>query len=672
MTTKLNSTTQDVVSYISSHFHARSLKPDSIISSSWCRSVVNHGLDPTQKDLRAILTKNEVAEQINNIEDFFHIAKVGSQNLSQRLNGAGYAVILANKKGLTLYSSSHSSSESDWKSLGITAGAVWQESLSGTSAIATTLIEEKALTVHLSEHFMINNTPLSCSAAPIFDSSGNLIAILGASCINSKHEKDEQQVVLQLVSIYAKWIENTYLRYLHKNSHIISIKPNTTFQETDTEILIAVSDQETVIGANKSAIKHFKSTTGKNLIGASLSEIIKEDLEGLLNRPKTVCISVCCGKEVQVNLETPPKAITAKRSSIRHTCSISTKTSHPSLAELTGYDNKVKNNVDRLVRVIDRGIPILITGETGSGKEAFARAIHDCSERANAPFVAINCASIPESLIESELFGYRSGSFTGANKKGMKGKLELANGGTLFLDEIGDMPVLLQTRLLRVLAEREVLPLGADSPVQLDINIISATHQDILNLVHEKLFREDLYYRLNGMTLELPPLRERSDKRHIIHSIIEKEANGEVSVSREALNKLVTYHWPGNFRQLINASRYAIAISLDGIIDLDCLPAEINNSQTISPLIMEEPASKTEQTPPLKTELRSTTLSKPNEGEPLSASEKRNRRKAHLLLETLKRHKWSITNAAEELGTSRSTIYRQMKKFDIDQPNHIF
>jgi transcriptional regulator with PAS, ATPase and Fis domain len=171
------------------------------------------------------------------------------------------------------------------------------------------------------------------------------------------------------------------------------------------------------------------------------------------------------------------------------------------------------------MRVIDKGIPILITGETGSGKEAFAGAIHANSDRACAPFVAVNSASIPESLIEGELFGYRSGSFTGANKQGMKGKIELANGGTLFLDEIGDMPVLLQTRLLRVLAEKEVMPIGAHEPVHLDINIISLTHQNIMELVQSNHFREDLYYRLNGMSLLLPALRERTDREYIIRLI---------------------------------------------------------------------------------------------------------------------------------------------------------
>ena len=164
---------------------------------------------------------------------------------------------------------------------------------------------------------------------------------------------------------------------------------------------------------------------------------------------------------------------------------------HPSLDQLKGNDQTVVASIARIRKVINQDIPILLQGETGTGKEAFARAIHDESDRANGPFIALNCAAIPESLIESELFGYHSGTFTGARKSGMKGKLSQANGGTIFLDEIGDMPIQLQTRLLRTLAEQEVLPLGAEVPEILDVKVISATHQNLMEQIKNKEFRED-------------------------------------------------------------------------------------------------------------------------------------------------------------------------------------
>ncbi|OYU76380.1 MAG: sigma-54-dependent Fis family transcriptional regulator, partial [Burkholderiales bacterium PBB5] len=181
------------------------------------------------------------------------------------------------------------------------------------------------------------------------------------------------------------------------------------------------------------------------------------------------------------------------------------------LAQLRTGDAQVASVVDKIRRVIDRDIPMLILGETGTGKELLARAIHMDSARAKQPFVAVNCASIPETLIEAELFGYEDGAFTGARRKGAVGKIVQANGGTLFLDEIGDMPVGLQAHLLRVLQERQVTPLGSAKSVAVDVSIICATHRNLREMIEAKQFREDLFYRLNGLAVRLPPLRERSD-----------------------------------------------------------------------------------------------------------------------------------------------------------------
>jgi len=730
MNNKLNSNVDDVINFMSGHFQTRNLNPNNVISNSWCRSILDHGLEPSQKDARAILTSAEVHDQILDVEDFCHIAKEGAQNLAQQLTGAGYAVILTNNEGVTLHSCCHPSSKSTWDDLGITTGAVWKESLSGTSAISTVLIEAAPLTVHLKEHFMINNIPLSCSACPIFDSQGNILAILDASCKNSKHSKDEQQVVLQLVTIYARWIENTYLKYLHKKNHIISIKPNLHFHENGMENLLVVNDRKVIIGANKVAIDNYKLKGDKKLVGSLLTDIITTNFESLFAQPITIGTTTFNNDEVQISIESPAKNKALKASTSKaiqsksHIANNAPK--HPTLARLTGHDENLIPNVQRLVKVIGKGIPILITGETGSGKEAFARAIHDSSDRASAPFIAVNCASIPESLIESELFGYRSGSFTGANKQGMKGKIELANGGTLFLDEIGDMPVLLQTRLLRVLAEKEVMPIGAHEPVNLDINIISATHQNITELVQNHHFREDLYYRLNGMSLQLPALRERTDREYIIRLIIDNESDSTIDINRAALKVLSQYHWPGNIRQLINTIRYASAMCDNGVIDTDCLPAEVshvsfNNSKVQPQLIIQPPkvsapmsedysmehtqpfteshfseASQplaeshpieSEQGLPQSRSPDSTQLSPKavsHEGsshvdldnidpaQPSTVKERRDRRKALTLLDSLKRNKWNITNTANDLGTCRSTIYRQMSKYNIDQPNCLF
>ncbi|MBF2933396.1 sigma 54-interacting transcriptional regulator, partial [Pseudomonas aeruginosa] len=223
----------------------------------------------------------------------------------------------------------------------------------------------------------------------------------------------------------------------------------------------------------------------------------------------------------------------------------------------------------RALKVYARDVPLLLNGETGSGKEAFAKAVHLAGPRAEQAFVALNCAAIPETLIESELFGYRGGSFTGARKEGMRGKLQQADGGTLFLDEIGDMPLALQTRLLRVLEERRVVPLGGE-PEDVDVRLISATHRDLAELVADGRFREDLYYRLNGMVVSLPPLRERSDREELLDYLLAEEARGQrIQLDGEVRQGLLAYRWPGNVRQLENVIRRSLLLHGEGGALLD-------------------------------------------------------------------------------------------------------
>ena len=236
-------------------------------------------------------------------------------------------------------------------------------------------------------------------------------------------------------------------------------------------------------------------------------------------------------------------------------------------------------NVRSAHRIATSRVPVMIQGPTGAGKEMFARALHAASDRAAMPFVALNCAAIPESLIESELFGYRSGAFTGARKEGMKGKILQSSGGTLFLDEIGDMPVGLQTRLLRVLEEQEVIPLGADTALKVDLRVICASHQNLRAMIARGEFREDLYYRLNGITLELPPLALRTDKERLIREFLAAETSDSrpAAIEVDAFEQLLAYRWPGNVRELRNVIRTALAICDGGVVRLRDLPSEVRD-----------------------------------------------------------------------------------------------
>ena len=214
-------------------------------------------------------------------------------------------------------------------------------------------------------------------------------------------------------------------------------------------------------------------------------------------------------------------------------------------------------------RVADSTLPVLIQGPTGSGKECFARALHAASSRATHPFVAVNCAALPETLIESELFGYGPGAFTGARKEGRRGKIAQSSGGTLFLDEIGDMPPHLQTRLLRVLEEDEIIPLGSETTVPVDLRVVCASNRDLRQLIAAGEFREDLYYRLNGILLDLPPLAERADKDVLIRRLLVEESGKPYSIDAAALDLLESHTWPGNIRELRNVIRSAFAICDD-------------------------------------------------------------------------------------------------------------
>jgi transcriptional regulator of acetoin/glycerol metabolism len=327
--------------------------------------------------------------------------------------------------------------------------------------------------------------------------------------------------------------------------------------------------------------------------------------------------------------------------------------------EHVGEDIQMRKNLACGRQLFAKQVPILLHGATGTGKEAFAKSLHRTGLWSDKPFVTVNCAAIPESLIESELFGYTRGAFTGAAKEGRVGKILQSNGGTLFLDEIGDMPLMLQTRLLRVIEEREVVPLGSDQPIPVDLHVISATHRDVHQMIQEGQFREDLYYRLNGITLHLPLLRDRGDKADLIRTLLREENAGQdcVRIEEDAFAKLMEYSWPGNIRQLRNALRTASALCRDGIIRASNLPQEILDTDTPAPPAAAVPAAAL------------TTL--PAEGSAGAASSESSPSAAlreaecAALLRELERMRWNISRTAQTLGISRNTLYRKIHKHRI-------
>jgi transcriptional regulator of acetoin/glycerol metabolism len=313
-------------------------------------------------------------------------------------------------------------------------------------------------------------------------------------------------------------------------------------------------------------------------------------------------------------------------------------------------DARLQAHLSTARRVIARGTPVLLRGETGAGKEVFAHAVHNGSPRASGPFIAINCASLPENLIESELFGYRAGAFTGAERRGRRGKIALSDGGTLFLDEIGDMPLGLQARLLRVLDERTVTPLGADDAQPVDFQLLSASHRHLGDLVAEGRFREDLYYRLAGIELMLPALRERSDRAELIRSVLADEGAPDAALSPAVWDLLMRHPWPGNVRQLRHVLRSAVALADGAVMTPEHLPSLLLTAPAAVPGL--GPAGQDGAPHAAATE-------PPVVLAPALAQERPD------LLALLETQRWNLTQVANDLGVSRNTLYRRMHKLHI-------
>ena len=306
------------------------------------------------------------------------------------------------------------------------------------------------------------------------------------------------------------------------------------------------------------------------------------------------------------------------------------------LATLDTGDGAMLAVIERARRVIDKPIALLLQGESGVGKELFARACHDSGPRRQGAFVAVNCASLPETLIEAELFGYRPGAFTGACRDGAAGRIREAHGGTLFLDEIGDMPLAMQARLLRVLQERQVQPLGGGKPVAVDFQLVCATHRRLRAEVDAGRFREDLYYRVNGLTLQLPPLRERSDLSALMAKMLRDIAPGrEAQLAPDVVAAFATYRWPGNLRQLSNVLRTGCALIDDGqLIDWSHLPDDV--AEELIGLPKPRAVEDTE------TDLR------------LQAG--------RCVRQAVSASHGNLSEAARRLGISRNTLYRKLRE----------
>jgi transcriptional regulator of acetoin/glycerol metabolism len=569
------------------------------------------------------------------------------ETLYQQIANTHSTVLLTDAQGVILHSLGDADFLEKANRVALTPGVDWSEESRGTNAIGTTIAEQAPVTVHASQHYLAANHFLTCSAAPIADHHSKVVGVLDVSGDRRSFHKH----TMALVRMSALMIENQMFAAAFENAITLHFHTRPEFIGTLVEGIASFTPGGRFLAANRNGLFQLglstpalQAHTFSSLFGLPVSALVehyRSAAPGLLDLCMHNGVRVRGRAELRltngVHVLTAPAAAPSPRP----------QTPQPqprsSLRALDTGDMRLAQVIARVDKVLGRAVPILIMGETGTGKELLARAIHQDSPRAQGPFVAVNCASIPETLIESELFGYEEGAFTGARRKGAAGKITQASGGTLFLDEIGDMPLALQARLLRVLEERKVTPLGSAKAIPVDVELVCATNHDLRKRIAAGLFREDLYYRLNGLVVKLPPLRERSDLEGVVARMLAAGARSR-RVSDQVLGLFRRHRWPGNLRQLGNLLRTAALMAGDeDEIGLEHLPDDfLDDLDDISDMSDPgaAPAASTAGTTPGPQKLDDLELS--------------------AILRTLDAHGGNVSAAARALGVSRNTIYRRL------------
>jgi transcriptional regulator of acetoin/glycerol metabolism len=606
---------------------------EQVIRDSWHRCVHEHRLDPTRMQEAVILPQARLREHQDQMEALLQIARHGLESLYSKVAGLGYVALLTDARGITVDFLGDLVFEPSLRKAGLYLGADWSEHSAGTCGVGTCISTGQALTVHLDDHFDATHIPLTCTTAPVFDSAGELRAVLDISQLRSSQPKTSQQLALQLVKLCANDIENAAFLHRHRGDWVLRLSAAPQFLDVQPDYLLALDASGRVVGHNRRAqlALHGGRLPAQPLLGRDFESLFDLSFNQIgrfvLTQPSDQRAVMLAGGQQLLFLSAmppPPKPVAAVPRE---------RSVPPALAALSGGDAALDRQIERVARLVNTPISLLITGETGSGKEVFAKAVHTTSERRTRPFVAVNCAAIPEHLIESELFGHLPGSFSGASSKGKRGLIMEADGGTLFLDEIGDMPLALQARLLRVLSEREVLPVGATRPLPVNIRVIAATHAPLELRVLQGRFRDDLYYRIKGAHIELPSLRTRSD----LAVMITRMLNGR-AITPAALQRLLGHAWPGNLRELRNVLDYATSLCGEGSIDIDDMP-ELSAGHRLGSATM-----------------------------PVNAQDGDG---PEALLQALRSAHWNVSAVARCMGLARMTLYRRMKRAGIVPPNRL-
>lgn len=588
------------------------------ISESWhrCKQAnVNPHMNKGQK----VLSSNIFREQKKKSEIFLDIALPQIQNLRKTIDELQMMALLIDPDGYVLSLSGNKQTLKRAKHINFIEGVKWTEATVGTNAIGTALEIEEAIMISGTEHYSVASHSWSCAAAPIHNDDGKLIGILDFSCpIEFSHP-----YMLGMVTSIAHAIERECSIRVHQNElHLIHRFLDVI--DSDEQVVIC-NHRDVIVSASKSVRERVT-----NWSRMKLEDLVHHGLETKLEIP------------VYSNERMIGKCMYLKENKQMNTYSTFTFIKGITFPGVTGTSKAFQHTLEEIKLVSPTDVSVYVCGETGVGKEYVARAIHENSPRKDGPFIAVNCGSLPKELIESELFGYAEGAFTGARRQGYKGKFEQANGGTLFLDEIGEVPPEMQVALLRVLQERTITPIGSSKEVPVNIRIITATHKDLLRLVEEGKFRQDLYYRLHVYPLYVPSLIERKeDIPYFIQHFCEQK-NWNVVFPKSICNQFLQHTWPGNIRELVNALERIYILSQGREICEKQVALLIQTMMGNQQQLELQVKNKTEHT--------------------LNFREKIKR---DSMIEALQKTNGNVSLAAKLLDVPRSTFYKRMQKYKL-------
>jgi transcriptional regulator of acetoin/glycerol metabolism len=602
-----------------------------LVARSWNRSQ-EAGLAPLGRlPDEYYLSPFQLASTVDRQHDLIAHAQPVMEYLHAQTRDSGSMVILADDRGILLQALGDADFLERAERVALSPGASWNERHRGTNAIGTALAEAAPVVINGAEHYLERNGFLTCAAAPVAAPDGRLIGVLD---ISGDHRRRHPHTFC-LVRTAAQMIENRLFAVRHGGNVQLHFHPLAEGIGTLAEGAVAISEEGFIIAANRAAM------TILGLTAADLGTLPLQRLFHLRFRDavdwgarrgsEPLPVHRTSGGDLFVRVETGrvirPMAIAASRPPADALSALDTGCEH------------LNNAIAKARKVLDKPIPVLLQGESGVGKEVFAKAMHDSGPRRARPFVAVDCSSLPESLIEAELFGYAPGAFTGAHRQGSPGRIREVQGGTLFLDEIGDMPLAMQTRLLRVLQERQVTPLGGGKSVAVDFGLICATHRNLKTEMEAGRFRADLYYRINGLTLMLPGLRQRKDFPALLNRLLDEMApNRGISLDAGVAAAFTAYAWPGNLRQLVNVLRTACALLDD---DETCIGWSHLPDDMLEELRL--PARAIASAPDAVTEnLRN-----------LSDA---------AITRAIDFSRGNMSEAARRLGISRNTLYRRLKQ----------